>query len=486
MFGRTMATISEALTPIIIIRMLSKTDVGLLSGAMVIYSTAALILSTGYPATLFYFLPTRDAVGRGALARRMTFVLAVVGALLGALFWLAGHLPADSGLTSSTGVFDPEALSLLSALALYPVGDLPSRMLPNLLVIEERTRAAAVFGIVKAVGMSAATIVPVLAGGSLATILWCVSGFGLLQGLMLLYVLRKLYPGPRGARSDVGVGEMTRFSVPLGLTDVVSMLNARLDRYLIGLSFPASAFAEYHAGAFQVPVINDIAYAVGRVYASDFTRLFQAGRAREAIAQWRLSIHKVALLVVPLASIFIVAAEEFIQLLFTDAYLHAASIFRLYSLTMLGRVAAFGSVIVAAGKPRLVAHAALFTLLSNAVISVPCLFAFDFVGPALGTAIAFVPMVWYYCRCIAKATDLRVSETFPLFDYCRVLALGALAATPAVLFKVNVSMNPIFKLLIIAALILVCFGALGTALGFISNDDWRFVRRFLRGRFSSA
>lgn len=486
MFGKALATVSEAVVPIVIVRLLGKTEVGVLTAVLVFYSTASLLLSTGFPSALFYFLPTRSPAERGCVARKLALLLTLLGALLGVAMLALGTLAESANLGLAGGIFDVSTLGLITALALYPLGDVPSRMLPNLLVLEERTRAAAAFGIVKATGMAAATLLPILLGASLQWVLLCVGFFGLVQGLLLLLALRWLYPGRWSCRSTVSVRELIKFSIPLGLTDVVSRLNNQLDRYLIGLSFPAARFAEYHAAAFQVPVVGDISYSVGRVYAADFAVLFKQGKARKAMALWRASIHKTSLLVLPTTCVFLIAAEEVIELLFTADYLSAANVFRLYCCLLLGRVATFGSVIIAAGRPRLVVQAALVTILSNVAISVPCLYFFGFVGPALGTALAFIPSAVYYCYCIAMASGLRLRETFPLLGYLKVLATAALAVIPAVLFKVSVQAPAGLKLAGIAVLVLLSFGVLGTLFRQITSEDWRFARRYLRGRFNSA
>lgn len=486
MFGKALATVSEAVVPVVIIRLLGKTEVGILSSVLVFYSTAALLLSTGFPSALFYFLPTRSAAERGALARKLAALLTVLGGLLGVAMFAFGSLAETGDIGFFSEIFDASTLGLITALALYPLGDVPSRMLPNLLVLEDRTGAAAAFGIVKATGMAVATLLPILLGASLTWVLFCVGVFGLVQGFLLLLALRWLFPGSWSCRSTVSVQELVKFSIPLGLTDVVSRLNNQLDRYLIRLSFPPARFAEYHAAAFQVPVVGDISYSVGRVYAADFAILFRKGKAREAMALWRASIHKVSLLVIPITCVFLIAAEEVIELLFTADYLIAANVFRLYSCLLLGRVATFGSVIVAAGKPRLVVQAAVVTVLSNVAISVPCLYLFGFIGPALGTALAFIPSATYYCYCIATATGLKLNETFPLFDYLKVIAVATAAVVPAVVFKQLFQGPAAVKLAGISVLVLVCFGILGTLFRQITSEDWRFVRRYLRGRFKSA
>lgn len=482
LFGKSLSTISDAIVPILIVRLLTKNDVGLLSAILVVYATASLVLTTGFPAALFHFLPTRARPERAAVALRFFYILLGLGFALGLLFLGVGTLGEKALLGVSNSAFGPGALALLASLCLYPIGDMPIRLLPNLLVIEEQATRAAAISVFKALGTSLATLIPILLGSGVEAIFWSLSGFGVVQALATWYVIRKLYHDEPKRPCDISFRDMVRFSLPLGLTDIVSLLNGRLDRYLVGLRFPATRLAEYHAGAWQVPLINEIPYAVGRVYASDLARLFSEGKPREALALWATSIRKVSLVVVPLSFVFLLAAEECMELLFTSEYAAASNVFRCYAVLTLGRVAAFGTVIVATGKPQYVLRASLFTIASNVAISLPLLLWLGFLGPALGTAIAFVPTIWFYCYCIAKATGVRLSETFPLCAYTRVLFVAALASVPALMVKLFVPLPAAVSLLATMVLVLGGYAAIGTAIGQVSREDWVFVKRALTGR----
>ena len=270
------------------------------------------------------------------------------------------------------------------------------------------------------------------------------------------------------------------------MTDIVSMLNGRIDGFLIMGAFTAAGFAEYHAAAWQIPLITSIAYIVGSVSARDLAQHFQRGQAEHAVQLWRTSIEKVSLVVTPLALVFIVAAEEVMELLFTADYLRGAQVFRIYACLTALRTAAFGSVIVAAGRPRLVLLAAAVALVSNVMLSVPALWLFGFEGPAIGTGLAFIPMVGVYCWCIARATGLRVSQIYPVIAHARVLLLGAVACLPALAFKIMADWSAAPSLLVQALLILSGFAALGTLTGQIGAQEWRFMLRWLTGRTASS
>jgi O-antigen/teichoic acid export membrane protein len=486
--GKILATLSEAIVPLVIVRLLGKADVGILSGLLLVYSTVALVLTAGFPETLTFYLPTRPPAERRAIARKCAqalFFLGCIGAaVLVGISLLARFAPSlASGVARGKGGLSAtESLKYLALLAIYPLADLPGRMLPNLLIVEQRARASAGVGIVKAIGSSVAALLPIALGAPLWVVVLSIGSFGFLFGAVLLYYIRALYPGVEHIESPISMKTLLAFGVPIGLTDIVSMLNNQLDRYLIVFFFPVTALAEYQAGAWQIPIITTIPYTVGAVYAPRFVELLKNGRGAEAIGIWRQSALKTALLVVPITMVFLVASEETMELLFTSSYLHAAPVFRWYCVLTLGRIATFGSVLLAAGAPRLIFQSTVVSLVSNALLCCVLVKLVGFNGPAMGTALAFVPSVMYYCYCIARATNLKFRNIFPFTGFLRVLLLSALASLPAWWFKSAVSWPAALRLPVEAVLVLGSFALLGTLVGEIKRADWSFLANWLRLR----
>jgi O-antigen/teichoic acid export membrane protein len=485
--GKILATLSEAVVPLAIVRLLGKADVGILSGLLLIYSTVALVLTAGFPETLTFYLPSRPPAERRAIARKCAqalFFLGCAGALvLVSLSLLARVMPSlASGVSAKGDISATQSLKYLALLAIYPIADLPGRMLPNLLLVEQRAKAAAGVGVIKAIGSSLAALLPIALGAPLWVVVLSIGGFGFVFGAVLLYYIAELYRGVPHVPSPISMKTLLRFGLPLGLTDIVSMLNNQLDRYLIVFFFPAAAMAEYQAGAWQIPIITTIPYTVGAVYAPRFVQLFSAHHNEEAIGIWRQSALKTALLVVPITMVFVVASEETMELLFTSSYSRAAPVFRWYCVLTLGRVATFGSVILAAGAPRLIFQSAVVSLVSNALLCSLLVKVVGFNGPAMGTALAFLPSAFYYCYCIALATNLKLRQIFPLVGFLRVLLLATIASLPAWWFKSQVSWPAAARLPVEALLVLGTFSLLGTLVGEIRRADWAFLANWLRLR----
>src|SRR3954469_1389210 len=120
--GKILATLSAAIVPLAIVRLLGKADVGILSGLLLVYSTLALVLTAGFPETLTFYLPTRGPAERKAITRKVAQSLLLLG-VLGALILLGlsalPHLAPALGERMGTA----STLKYLALFAIYPLAD---------------------------------------------------------------------------------------------------------------------------------------------------------------------------------------------------------------------------------------------------------------------------------------------------------------------------------------------------------------------------
>jgi len=466
--GRVLAILGESLVLLAVVRLLGKAEMGALAGMLLVYHTLALVATSGFPSALVYFLPGREPAERVAIARRHFALLFVLGG-------------ACAVVLAAFGLFEVEGDVALAWLVLgpYAVFDLPARALPNLLVVEGRVRACAVLGIVRSIGTSAATLLPIALGTGVLGVAVALGGFAAAFALAIPWTLAGLERGNPRVRSPVSSRAIVRVAVPLGATDVVGAISQRLDKWLVLGLLSVEAFAEYQVGAWQIPVLVAVPYAVGTAYAPELRELFAASRPREALAIWRASIHKVALVVVPCAMVFAVGAEETMVLLFTDAYAGAADVFRCYCVLTMARVAAFGVVLVAAGRPRWILLSSLASLVAAVVLQVPLALALGFLGPAIGSVLAFVPMAAVYTWFIGRATGVPLRRVFPLGAWLRIVALAGAGGMLAWLLTSAITCPPGVALAIDAVVVLGTFVALATITGDLGRADWCQLGRWL-------
>jgi O-antigen/teichoic acid export membrane protein len=469
-YGQFAARLAEVLVPIVVARLVSKTDFGILGEVLLIYSTAAVVLTVNLPAVLSFYLPKRPDEERYAIARRALNVMLGIAAVCSIAFIAAGLFAGGEG----DGV-----LGHLWAVALYPLGDIPSRILPNLLIIEKRAKAAGVAGAVRAVALMVAVLVPLTLGYDIQAAFLSLSVVGVLLGAGTWWVVHRTYRGIAATTSPVSTRKMISFALPLGAQEIVANLNNHVDKYLILIFFSEAVYAEYQAGSWQVPLIPSLAYAIGVAYAPLFAVLYKEGKKVAAIETWRRQALGSMLIVVPVAAIFVVSAEEIIALLFPAGYAPAADVLRIYSILSLGRITAFGTIIVAAGRPNLVLRASVVSFLANLVISTPLVMTVGFLGPALGTLLAFIPQVAIYMYFMSICSDVSMRRTFPMKGYLQTLAICVPGCAAAVAIKLNCDWSPGALLAAEAATVVLSFAVVGTLTRRILGDDWRFVADWL-------
>jgi O-antigen/teichoic acid export membrane protein len=478
--GTTLATLSSALTPLLIVRLIGKADVAKLLSITLVYETLAMLLSLGLSATLLYQVSNREPPARRAVALRIVFCSATLG-FSGAL--LVAIVAGVVALLPSVGtaVFRTQ-LHLTLILAPSLIADLPFRLLPNLLVAEGRARHSAGLQVVRTISLTLATLVPLALQASVATVIVVYAIVRWAFVLVLVWELRQLYGHVPRAPSPITWRELFAFALPLGATEQLGQVNAQLDRWLILLVLPNMRFADYQAGAWQVPIVGTIAYSVGAAYTPELVRLFQAKDPYAALEIWGRSIRKVSLVVVPVTMALVVGADELMPLMFTKAYASAAVIFRWYSVLTFLRVASFGNVILAAGRPGYVVRAAGLGLFYNALFGIPLVLTVGFVGPAMGAAFAFVLHVTTYVYFIARSAQVPVGRVFPLRGYLRVLGFGIVAGAAG--FGVKLALAAPAAVLLGAEVVTVVgvFLVLAGATGTIEKSDWAYVRDWVRLR----
>lgn len=438
-----------------------------------------------------YFLPTQDGATRQAIVTRFIHVGMGMGAVAALIMFIIGALDFyapemlnslfGAGQSGTDGLeTDRVSLQYLLFLGVSAIFDVPSRLLPNLLVVEGRARSAAAVGIIRSLGRTLFPVVPIALGLSLWWVAGALSIFGIVFGSSVFWFRHALYKDQPIIKWEVSNQDLFRFAIPLGLTEAIGILNKRLDRFLIVGLFAAAVVAEYEIGAWQIPFVATIPFSVGAAYTPRFRALFAEGKMREGIDLWKLSSIKVGLIVMPICTVFIVAAEESISLLFGDEYTASVIVFRLYTLWTLLRIAAFGNVITAAGKPQYVLQAAGFSFIVNILISVPLTYWLGYYGAALGTLIAFIPMIVFYSMKIGQATGLPLAKIYPTLGILRIAAVLSLPAACAWWLKEYIfDLHPGLELGLSAVVVLLGYSLLGTVTRTISSEDWRYVGNWL-------
>jgi O-antigen/teichoic acid export membrane protein len=476
--GQIAATLADVLTPLVLVRYLEREELGLLGGLLLVYQTTTMVVASGIPRSVLYFLPGRERAVRAAIAWRLSGMLATAAGVIAAVCMLSFAI--WQGLFGAP-VAETSLLPWLPLLACWIACDIPTRMLPNVLVTEGLARSSAAVSVIRSVGSGAAVLCPAMLGLGVGAIAMAMAGWSVVYlGWCAWLLLRVLRPQavPDDARIPT-VRDILRFSIPVGATDVINVVNKGVDRFLIMGVFPAAVWAEYQVGAWQIPVISTVAWSVGAVQMPTYRELAERGELSEILGQWRQSVVKVSLVVVPVAMACMFAAGPLIRVLFTSVYESAVPVFVCYTAMVLGRVAFYGAPVLAMGRPDLVMSAAGFTLLSNLAFSVPLLWWVGSVGPAAGSALGMAAAMVVYCYFIGLVLQTPWHRVFPIGGWLRVVGWSTIAGGTGYLAQGMLQLSDAAALPFQLVITLVMYSVIATLAGDISSADWRFVREWL-------
>jgi len=344
----------------------------------------------------------------------------------------------------------------------------------------DRARTAAWANIVFSIAQFFAVVGPASLGQPLMTIMICLLGYGVARFILSNLLFFMNFKGQKGPIAAGMMKELLRYSVPLGFAQILWGLNRQIDKYIVAAFFPAAVLAEYTIGAWELPIIPTIAYSVAAVMMPKFVSSHLKGDNAELLALWFKSIKKVSIIVLPLTVLFLIIAEEFIVVLFSEKYIAAALPFRIYTLILIQRVAAYSSMHRALGNTKIISYAAIYLVVINLGLSIPFVFLLGIAGPPTATLLANMFTWGYSLKKMANSLRVSLVEVFPFRFYGKTMLTSVIASVPALLFKASVTVSIRTKLIALVFLYLLAYAVFSSILGVIKKEDWAYLGRGLR------
>ncbi len=469
--SRTITVIVQMTSMVVLTRILTKEDFGLLTFLLMLYTSVITVAHLGLPESIFYFFEkvAPDARKNFALLTGRTLFRLSLGA---SLFLLAFNFIAPYWGFETRGLVLPLILLVLL--------ELPTLPMPNILIAIDRAKQAAWLNVISSIIQFAVLTVPAILNQPLRIIVFALLGYGVLRFYLSAFLFLKNFPGRGEALPRGMVGEQLRYSIPVGIAQIIWGINRQIDKYIVAAFLPVTVYAVYVVGSWEIPIIPTIAYSVASVMMPSLVNHFLNREKPEMLALWRQAIRKVSILVLPLTVMLLLVAEEFIAVLFSKSYIDAALPFRIYTLILLHRVAAYTSLLKAIDETRTITISAVLLLGSNIVLSIPLVMVMGIAGPPTATLLANLISWIYILTRIRKSLSIEFREVFPFGFYGKTLAVAVLSAVPVYLLG-NAIETPLLIALVWKSLAYLGLYALtATLLGIVKKEDWRFIIKFSR------
>mgnify|MGYP001338957054 CR=1 FL=1 len=471
--SRAVTILSQLLAVVILTHNLPQADAGIVFFLLTIYGTAQTFGQLGLPDSVFYFfekLPPSSRRGIALLIGRSLLWLSLAGAaVMLAIAWV-GATREGFG----------EVRLLVWALMGLLIFELPTLPMPNILIALDRAKTAAGLNIFIGFAQFAAMTIPLLLPNPVTGITFGLLGYGALRMAVSAVLFLGFFNKEASAPLPPGtMREIFSYSVPLSLAQVFWGLNRQIDKYIVQWFLPAT-FAVYTAGAYEIPIIPTIAYSVASVMMPQLVGHYLRDEKAALLELWYKSIRKVSVIVLPLVMVFVVAAEEFIALLFPESYADAAVPFRIYTLILLQRVASYSNMQKALGSTKEITYAAIYLFAINAALSIPLVMWLGIAGPPIASLIANVFTWWYALSRIQRLLGVKFREVFPFGFYGKALGVAAIPALPVFFVKYFWTLPPTVAFPSIAAGYLLLYVVLARATAILEEEDWQRLLRALR------
>ncbi|MBW8905839.1 MAG: lipopolysaccharide biosynthesis protein, partial [Betaproteobacteria bacterium] len=348
----------QFLLPVVLVRCLDAHTFGEYRLFWLAVGTVMALAPLSMPGALYYFLPRSDAGRRRLYIHQTLAFLACTG--VGAAFVVSPlnpWMPAALAPLAKYGALMPAFVALWVS----------SCLLDFLPTIEERIPLQAYANISLALARAALVAGGAWLTGDMGIILWLLLATVLLKLALLLAYIGRFHGWGRPWFKAAVFGDQMRYTAPFGLSSACYVLRSQADQWVAATLFTLHSFASFSIAAILGQLVNIFRASVVEAFMPSMSRLEAAGDLKGMMEMNARANAMVAMLLLPMLGFVFAFAAEIVSLVYTSAYVDAASVMRVYSLGLSALVVELSSVMQ-------LRRQGLFTLGANLVvlaISVP-------------------------------------------------------------------------------------------------------------------
>lgn len=460
------------LIPVAMVRLLDQHDYGTYQQLLLVGNAVIGVMVLGIPTSIYYFHHQVARTQQPVLVLQTGLLLAAAGLIAGlavasASSWLAGRMS------------NPELQPLLHIYSLYIGFFIAGEYFMHWLVSQNRYRAALGWESADTVLRATVLLAPLWLGFGLtgvvtAAVVYALLRFAARTGCTWRSVRNAVtgWTGLTFARAQLG------YSIPLGMTSCVGLVNGLADRALVAAFFSPAQFAVYVVGALEIPLDVIFQSSVANVLRATFPRLIRERNMAELVRVWRETVRKLALVVLPSFVFLLEFSREFIVLLFTGQYAESVGVFRIYLFLMPLQMLVLSVIPQVFGRTRINLYLATVAMIANLALCLTLLDLIGFHGAALSTVIVAYVMTGAYLAVASRLIGVSVMELLPLAPLGRIALAAAAAALCAQPFRAASSI-PVIDFIVSGIVFAAGFFVIARLLGAFTAGDRRLARRWL-------
>jgi len=427
--GRIISFAFNFMIPIVVVRYLDMTQYGMYKQLFMVFMTLSLVLPFGLIESLYYFIPRKREEQQHYISQTVWFLF-LTGSLFVLLFSVFGkNLFSLLNLTQLNEFIIPLAFYVFLMCLALP--------LEKLLLIEGRVKLVAAGGLISEVTKGICIITATVMTRDLRIILYALLFFSVMRVAVFAGYLfsKRLFLFSFRQLERQKIREHVHYSLPFGLSVVISSLRRFLDQYFVTYLFAAKDFAIYAVGCFQLPLMNLIYQTVSNVVLIRVSEYEKEKNDKKILEVWVNSCRKLGLIYFPMTLLFIVASRDFITVIFTDRYVESVPIFILTLLQLPFNVFITHSILKAFAENRFILNVNVVLLLLTTLLVYLGIHFFGMVGASAANLTAYGLRRIVETLRIKKIIGVQLRKLVPWSIFMKIVGICFLSALPIWVLK---------------------------------------------------
>jgi len=403
-------------------RVLTLSDLAAYNQTLLAYQTFVPVLGLGITQALYYLLANNEN-RQTSMVRECLMILAMMGFLYSAFILAGGRF------FLAQRVSNPQVANLLLWMVPLAIFVTPSEIRIPIWVYNDRLVLNAYFSAfsnlfnvlsVFFVAWIAKTAAAAVATHALSNITVSV------VGLYLAY--RMLTPDKDRMRLG-SVKTILAFSLPLGLATMLGALSHDLDKWIISFMRSPEEYAVFSYGAYELPFINTLSGILSTVIIVDMVEYAKRENYSMTLRLFRRIATLTSYFIFPIMLYFMVVADPFYRLMYTDRMANAVPVFRVYLLALPIRTVLYGPLLIALGQNKQVLYKTIIGLVANLIMSVVLVYFIGTIGATVATVLSlYLVYVPINLRLISRRTKISWTQILPFAHYGKCLLMALLPA----------------------------------------------------------
>lgn len=400
-FANGVESALRLLVPIALVRVFDQELFGQYRLFWLVANTLLLLVPLGIGRSLMYFLPRSTPEERGAFVSQSLLYFTIAGLPIAACFALApGWMPGQlTTLTEPPAVFGAFIFVwLLSSLI---------NVLPNA-DRNIRWQAAAIAG--AAIVRTAVVVTVAWVTRDLQDVFLALLAFSVGQCLLLGYYVVTRHGRWLRWPSIAGLRRQFTYSAPFGLSGILARARRQIEMWIVVALYTIESLAVFSIAVAFNGVLGLMRTSVGNVVLPKMSKNQAAGDVRRALELNNRGNLSICFLVYPFLAFIWIYATPLVGFLYTDAYLDAVPIVRIYALNMLVTSVELATVLLIYEQGRFVMTVSAGVLVFASLLSYAGALTFGLPGVAIGGLIGTLVARWLNFGRAAKVMGIRYSE----------------------------------------------------------------------------